>query len=160
MVVHIVHHPHSPPPETAFQFFLTQAVPPKVAKSLPPHWPFGVPDDDYQDPSPSLSNENLFDSEGSVIKGPTSPALSTKQADIAQHAVDALHEAEQLNRSQPFRIAARVSSAAGDAASAGGGGRFRKGSVGGKFLGKGGGRDADSMVTSTVPGLGGVEAVR
>lgn len=151
-------------------------MPPNVAKSLPPHWPFGVPDDDYQDPSPSLSNslgnENFFDAEGSVVKGPISPALSVKQADIAQHAVDALHEAEQLNRAQPFRIvtgAARASSAASDAASVGGGvsrnvGKFRKGSAGGKLLGKAGGRGADSVVAGAVPGLGerpgGVGAVR
>lgn len=77
-----------------------QAVPPELAESLPTSWPFGVPDDDPSE-KVSVRTEAEEDSGG---EGPAASSISPKQDDIAQHAVDALNEADQLNRGQSFRI--------------------------------------------------------
>lgn len=84
---------------TLFNPTFAQAVPLKVARKLPAHWPFGVPAE--------TSSDSGEDSGGD---GPRT-SVTIKQADVAQSAVDALIEADQLNRVHSFLTRARTGSA-------------------------------------------------
>lgn len=72
-----------------------------MARLLPAHWPFGVPAD--------TSSDSEDDSGG---EGPRT-SITLKQSDIAQNAVNALNEADQLNRGHSFLTLPRTGSVPG-----------------------------------------------
>lgn len=74
-----------------------------MAKSLPAHWPFGVPTDDSSAESTS-SKDEAEDSGAEGLPCPSSMPISVQQDDIAQHALNALNRADLLNRGQSFRL--------------------------------------------------------
>lgn len=123
-----------------------------MASALPRHWPFGVPDDDGAD---SAEESLKQDGEELMEEGPSPSSMTLQQADIVQHAVDALNEAEHLNRRPSFRLP-RLSAPALSAdpsvlflgRSGGGGGEAgageRPSSVGNKRVG-----DNNGVVNST-----------
>lgn len=134
-----------------------KAVPPEVARGLPAHWPFGVPADtssDSDNEGEKKDDENL-DSDG---EGPGS-CISNMQSDIAQHAVDALNEADQLNRRQSFLIPTRPASytdaatprgRATPSTSCGRWGKGREGGGGGDGGGGGGNGNHNARVANSV----------
>lgn len=79
-------------------------MPANVAKSLPAHWPFGVPTDDSSAESTTSSQEEAEDSEGEGLPLASPMSISVQQDDIAQHALNALNRADLLNRGQSFRL--------------------------------------------------------
>lgn len=122
-----------------------------MAESLPAHWPFGVPAEDSSSnsasSSSSLSSHNAPDatsaaveeeseeekSEESSGEGPIpASSISVQEDDMAQHAVDALCHADQLNRAQTFRIVPSKSrSSTARSAGSSGSGRMWGGDRGG-----------------------------
>lgn len=88
--------------------FVVQAMPPEVAHTLPRHWPFGVPADSETESDKDSKEGDQEDPVGEVAPS----RVSVRQVDIAQHAVDALHEAEQMNRRHSLFMPSRPSSAA------------------------------------------------
>lgn len=104
-----------------------------MAKTVPAHWPFGVP----ADTDSSGADDDDLSEEDSGGEGPRPSSISRREDNIAQHAVDALNEADVLNRGQSFRL---VPGGGGGGGSGGGGGgsgsidnssRKAAGSVGG-----------------------------
>lgn len=111
----------------------TQAVPPKFQASMPAHWPFGVKadsssdsssedddDDDNGGTAAKEQKEELADV-GEEVDTDTdsggegalpSSSISARQDSMAQQAVDALNEADNLNRVQSFRLVPRSVSGA------------------------------------------------
>lgn len=69
-----------------------------MARQLPAHWPFGVPAD--------TSSDSGDDSGG---EGPRT-SITVQQSGIAQNAVNALNEADQLNRGHSFLSLSRAGS--------------------------------------------------
>ncbi|CAB1115183.1 unnamed protein product [Ectocarpus sp. CCAP 1310/34] len=116
---------------------LLQAVPPKFQASMPAHWPFGVKVDTSSDSS-SDDDDDEDDGEHNGSTGAKewkeevanvgkeadsgtdsggegalpSSSISARQDSMAQQAVDALNEADSLNRVQSFRLVARSVSGA------------------------------------------------
>ncbi|CAM9270799.1 unnamed protein product [Ectocarpus fasciculatus] len=113
---------------------LLQAVPPKFQASMPAHWPFGIKADSSSDSSSSSSDDDDdnggtgakerkeevadvgeeadMDTDSGEEGAFPSSSISARQDSMAQQAVDALNEADNLNRVQSFRLIARSVSSA------------------------------------------------
>lgn len=87
-----------------------QAVPSETAEKLPRHWPFGVPAACDDESDREVKEADGDDEEHVGVGHGCDSSMSSRQAEIAQHAVDALHEAEQLDRRQSFRLPGLISS--------------------------------------------------
>lgn len=87
-----------------------QAMPPETAEKLPRHWPFGVPAECDGESDTEVKEADGDEEEHGGVGHRRDSSMSSRQAEIAQHAVDALHEAEQLDRRQSFRLPGLISS--------------------------------------------------